>query len=103
MDKRQIQTGTAPTDCLTGKDVFLRRQLSLRVAYTLGQPPALVFIHGGLGSRYNWRSQFEFAQARAWQVLAYDLAGHGDSAADNHRLGLGLAHFLPTLFILWGR
>lgn len=54
-------------------------RVALRVAYAPGQLPAIVFIHGGLGTRYNWRVQWEFFRATGQAVLAYDLAGHGES------------------------
>jgi pimeloyl-ACP methyl ester carboxylesterase len=38
-----------------------------------------VFLHGGLGNRFNWRSQYEFCCNQGWQSLVYDLAGHGQS------------------------
>lgn len=53
--------------------------VALQVAYAPGRLPAIVFVHGGLGSRYNWRLQWEFFRASGQAVLAYDLAGHGDS------------------------
>lgn len=68
---------------LPSQPVHLRREVTLEVSYTAGEPPALVFLHGGLGNRYNWRAQYEFAQAQGWEALNYDLAGHGDSSAYN--------------------
>jgi pimeloyl-ACP methyl ester carboxylesterase len=56
------------------------QSVQLHVCHTAGQAPAIVFIHGGLGNRFNWRWQWEFWQHRGRQVLVYDLAGHGDSA-----------------------
>lgn len=53
--------------------------VALQVAYAPGRLPAIVFVHGGLGNRYNWRLQWEFLRASGQAVLAYDLAGHGDS------------------------
>lgn len=69
----------ASNDALAGQVVSLRQGVDLRVCYSPGQAPALVFLHGGLGNRFNWRSQYQFAQAQGWEVLAYDLAGHGQS------------------------
>lgn len=66
---------------LPKQTVRLRRNIQLAVSYNAGDPPAIVFIHGGLGNRYNWRIQYEFACAQGWQALAYDLAGHGQSSA----------------------
>ncbi len=66
-------------DCLSGQRIHLRRGVELQVCHTPGRSPAWVFLHGGLGNRFNWRSQYEFARSQGWEVLAYDLAGHGDS------------------------
>ncbi|MBW4537713.1 MAG: alpha/beta hydrolase [Myxacorys chilensis ATA2-1-KO14] len=63
---------------LAGTQIQLR-SVALQVAYAPGRLPAIVCIHGGLGSRYNWRLQWEFLRASGQAVLAYDLAGHGDS------------------------
>lgn len=66
-------------DALTGQLIQLRRGAKLQVCHHPGKCPALVFLHGGLGNRFNWRSQYEyFAQHR--EVLVYDLAGHGESS-----------------------
>jgi pimeloyl-ACP methyl ester carboxylesterase len=60
--------------------VRIRKGADLKVSVLAGRPPALVFLHGGLGNRFNWRSQFEFARLQGWQALAYDLGGHGESS-----------------------
>lgn len=67
------------SDPLMGKKISLRRGVDLQVCYTQGQNPTIVFLHGGLGNRYNWRSQYEFFQSQGQAVLAFDLAGHGQS------------------------
>jgi len=66
-------------DLLVGELIQLRQGALFQVCYTSGQDPPLVFLHGGLGNRYNWRSQYEFAVAQGWEAIAYDLAGHGQS------------------------
>ncbi len=66
-------------DTLAGQQVHLRRGVDLQVCYSPGQSPAVVFLHGGMGNRFNLRSQYDFFQARGREVLAYDLAGHGQS------------------------
>ncbi|MDJ0708365.1 MAG: alpha/beta hydrolase [Leptolyngbyaceae cyanobacterium MO_188.B28] len=71
------------SETLSGQTVHLRRGVTLEVAHADGKSPALVFLHGGLGNRYNWRPQYEFAQSQGWEVLSYDLAGHGESSAYN--------------------
>ncbi len=82
--------------------------MQLQVNYTSGRQPALVFVHGGLGNRWNWRSQFEYAATQGWTALTYDLAGHGESTPyprysigrhcrDLHRL---LQHFQISAPIL---
>ena len=67
--------------------VSLRRGVTLAVSHTPANPiaqhpseSALVFLHGGLGNRSNWRNQYEFAQSQGWEALNYDLAGHGESS-----------------------
>lgn len=66
-------------DPMAGSLVDLR-SVQLQVCYTEGQTPAVVFIHGGLGNRFNWRSQWEFLRSQGKAALAYDLAGHGNSS-----------------------
>jgi pimeloyl-ACP methyl ester carboxylesterase len=62
--------------------------VTLQTCYSPGRDPALVFLHGGLGNRFNWRCQYEFALAQGWAVLAYDLAGHGQSSSyRNYSIG----------------
>lgn len=67
-------------DALTGEAIHLRRGVDLQVCYSPGKSPGLVFLHGGLGNRFNLRSQYEFARSQGWQALSYDLAGHGQSS-----------------------
>ncbi|MDV2998762.1 MAG: 2-succinyl-6-hydroxy-2,4-cyclohexadiene-1-carboxylate synthase [Chroococcopsis gigantea SAG 12.99] len=66
-------------DLLQGKPVNLRGDVHLQVCHQEGDKPALVFLHGGLGNRFNWRYQYEFFAQEGREVLVYDLAGHGDS------------------------
>ncbi|MCC0176554.1 alpha/beta hydrolase [Waterburya agarophytonicola K14] len=68
------------SDLLAGKSVPLRRRVNLQVSYHAGETPGLVFLHGGLGNRFNWRSQYEFFLRQGREVLAYDLGGHGQSS-----------------------
>jgi pimeloyl-ACP methyl ester carboxylesterase len=72
--------GKFDLDLLRGKAIHLRRDVNLQVCHHPGLQPALVFLHGGLGTRFNWRSQYEFACAQGWEAVAYDLAGHGQSS-----------------------
>jgi pimeloyl-ACP methyl ester carboxylesterase len=60
--------------------VRIRKGVEFAVSVSAGEPPALVFLHGGLGNRFNWRSQLAWAKRQGWQALAYDLGGHGDSS-----------------------
>ena len=60
--------------------IRIREGVDLKVSVTPGRSPALVFLHGGLGNRFNWRSQFEAARRQGRQALAYDLGGHGASS-----------------------
>ncbi|MEM8830861.1 MAG: alpha/beta hydrolase [Cyanobacteria bacterium P01_G01_bin.19] len=75
-------------DYLQGQTIKLRRRVQLLVSYHAGTSPGLVFIHGGLGNRYNWRSQYEYFLSQDKEVLAYDLGGHGESTPYN-RYSLG--------------
>jgi pimeloyl-ACP methyl ester carboxylesterase len=68
-----------PSDSLSGQRIFLRTGIELQVCYHPGHDPAIIFLHGGLGNRFNWRSQYKFFCDRGYTVLAYDLAGHGQS------------------------
>lgn len=61
--------------------VPIRKGVAFAVSIHAGRSPALVFLHGGLGNRFNWRSQFEFARGQGVQAVAYDLGGHGESSA----------------------
>ena len=78
-------------DALAGSRLHLRQGVELQVCFSPGKTPALVFLHGGLGNRFNMRSQYEFAQAQGWATLAYDLAGHGQSSP-YRRYSLGRHH-----------
>lgn len=60
--------------------VPIRKGVELAASVSAGRAPALVFLHGGLGNRFNWRSQWDHARRQGWQTLAYDLGGHGDSS-----------------------
>ncbi len=73
-------TSSVAADPLIGDAILLRRDVTLQVCYQAGVSPAVVFLHGGLGNRFNWRSQYEFAIAQGWQTLVYDLGGHGQSS-----------------------
>ncbi|MCP6761729.1 MAG: alpha/beta hydrolase [Fischerella sp. CENA71] len=75
---------TVIEDALDGSTIHLRQWLNLQVCHSSGATPAVVFIHGGTGNRFNFRSQYEFIQNQGWQVLAYDLAGHGQSSPYKH-------------------
>ncbi len=65
---------------LADQVVHLRWGVHLQVCHNPGQSPTLVFLHGGMGNRFNWRAQYDFFHARGREVLAYDLAGHGQSS-----------------------
>lgn len=71
----------ALADPLQGMALPLRQGVSLQVAHRPGTAPALVFLHGALGNRFNWRPQIELALEQGWEWLAYDLGGHGGSSA----------------------
>src|SRR4028119_1130905 len=68
-------------DTLAGQVIHLRRGVDLQVSHSPGKSPAVVFLHGGMGNRFNLRSQYDFFQAQGREVLAYDLAGHGQSSS----------------------
>ena len=79
VDNRQ-NNSEHTTDCLSGKLIPVRRRVNVQVSYHTGHTPGIVFLHGGLGNRFNWRSQYEFFLSQGREVLAYDLAGHGQSS-----------------------
>lgn len=83
-----MSANTESEDYLQGQTVKLRRRVELQVSYHAGNTPGLVFIHGGLGNRFNWRSQYEYFLSQGREVLAYDLGGHGESTPYN-RYSLG--------------
>ncbi|MFO0017996.1 MAG: alpha/beta fold hydrolase [Synechococcaceae cyanobacterium] len=58
----------------------IRKGDDLAVSVGQGISPALVFLHGALGNRCNWRSQLQSTERQGWQALAYDLGGHGQSS-----------------------
>ncbi len=69
---------------LAAQPIRLRKGVTLAVSYAAPQyknapTPPLVLLHGGLGNRYNWRVQYEFALSQGWEALNYD----GDSSAYN--------------------
>ena len=70
---------TTDKDILEGESIRLRGRIELQVSHYPGTTPAIVFLHGGLGNRFNWRSQYEFFVRQGREVIAYDLAGHGQS------------------------
>jgi pimeloyl-ACP methyl ester carboxylesterase len=96
-------------DYLTGQAIALRQNVTLQVCHQVGADPAVVFLHGGLGNRFNWRSQYEFAVAEGWEALVYDLGGHGASSRylrysiGRHRRDLTrlLEHYQIHAPILW--
>ena len=71
----------AGLDPLRGAPLDLRRGVRLQVSHWHGRTPAMVFLHGALGNRFNWRPQIEYGLARGRECLTYDLAGHGQSSA----------------------
>lgn len=55
--------------------------VSLAVQET-GNPhgPAIIFIHGLLGSHLNWEKQVHSPELKGYRMITYDLRGHGLSA-----------------------
>lgn len=53
--------------------------------------PAVILIHGLLGSRLNWEAQTQSPQLRQYRIITYDLRGHGlsdkPSGAEPYRDG----------------
>lgn len=68
------------------------------------QGPAIVFIHGLLGSRLNWEKQTSSAELQRYRMITYDLRGHGlsdkpehtDAYTDGHRYADDLAAVLKA-------
>ena len=65
------------------------------------QGPAVVLIHGLLGSRLNWDAQVNSAELRRYRIITYDLRGHGLSGkptgAEAYRNGRHWADDLATV------
>lgn len=61
----------------------------VRIVYSAAGtgPVGLVFIHGGLANRSFWDEELKDFAAH-YRVIAPDLAGHGDSAANRQRWGM---------------
>jgi hypothetical protein len=45
----------ASQDTLGGQVIHLRRGVDLQVSHSPGKSPAVVFLHGGMGNRFNLR------------------------------------------------
>ena len=41
--------------------------------------PAVVFVHGLLGSRLSWEAQLSSPLLQRYRLITYDLRGHGQS------------------------
>lgn len=41
------------------------------------EAPAIVFVHGLLGSHLNWDAQLNSAELQQYRIITYDLRGHG--------------------------
>lgn len=48
----------------------------------LGQGPAVILLHGGLGNAGNWGYQIPALAAAGYRVIAMDTRGHGRSTTD---------------------
>lgn len=63
--------------------------------------PAIVFVHGLLGSRINWDAQLADARLQDYRLITYDLRGHGLSgkptAASAYRDGMRWADDLDAV------
>jgi len=63
--------------------------------------PAIVFIHGLLGSRLNWEQQTASPNLQQYRLITYDLRGHGLSgkpdAPGSYREGRRYADDLATV------
>ena len=64
-----------------------------------GEGPPVVLVHGGLGSRELWAPQVE-ALRDAYQVVAYDLRGHGDTRSEARPASYGPALLTRDLVAL---
>ncbi|WP_409014783.1 alpha/beta fold hydrolase [Caballeronia sp. LP006] len=63
--------------------------------------PAVVLIHGLLGSRLNWDAQVKSARLKGYRLITYDMRGHGRSGkptnADAYTDGRRWADDLATV------
>lgn len=63
--------------------------------------PAVIFIHGLLGSHLNWEKQLSSPELQDYRMITYDLRGHGKSGkpddAEAYRDGRRYANDLATV------
>ncbi|TQU27976.1 alpha/beta fold hydrolase, partial [Xanthomonas perforans] len=63
--------------------------------------PAIVFVHGLLGSRINWDAQLADVRLQRYRLITYDLRGHGASgrpaAASAYQEGMRWADDLAAV------
>lgn len=68
--------------------------------------PAIIFIHGLLGSRLSWEKQVNSATLQRYRLIAYDLRGHGLSGKpaglDAYRQGRRWADDLAAVIAATG-
>jgi non-heme chloroperoxidase len=66
--------------------------------------PAIIFIHGLLGSHLNWDAQVQSPELQRYRMIAYDMRGHGlsgkptdaDAYTDGRRWADDLAAVIET-------
>jgi pimeloyl-ACP methyl ester carboxylesterase len=63
--------------------------------------PAIIFVHGLLGSHLNWDAQWKSPRLQRYRIITYDMRGHGLSGkptdADAYRDGRRWANDLATV------
>ncbi|CAB3745773.1 alpha/beta fold hydrolase [Paraburkholderia humisilvae] len=75
-----ILFGSAPNAIANPQSYTVTSSDGVRLAVQeSGNPdgPAVIFIHGLLGSRLNWDAQVQSARLQRYRIITYDLRGHG--------------------------
>jgi len=75
-----VMTGLSTTAMAADKHYNVTAPDGVAIAVQeLGDPngPAIVFIHGLLGSRLNWEKQTASPDLQRYRMITYDMRGHG--------------------------
>ncbi len=81
------------------EDYFLPKHIYYRVSEFFSTRPTLVFIHGLSGSSSAW-VKYEEKFAKQYNILTFDLRGHGKSAKPKIYEEYSIRHFVEDLYAL---